>query len=146
MPDSIKSAFVYLISSVLARGLAIITVPIFTRIMPVEEVGRVNLFTSWYTILGGVVSLGLTSGGLMMCLKKYEDEKDKYLSSLLALSSLSALIFGIIYLGIRVFFGQLIKLPDSLVFLMFTGFFICPAYDFWLAKQRYDFFIKKGYL
>lgn len=137
--DEAKSAMVYVFSSVLAKGLAILTVPIFTRIMPSSQVGEVSVFISWYAILSGIVSLGLTSGGLMMCLNQFRDEKDGYLSSILTLSSLSAIIIGALYIYFSNVYKNILNLPDSLIILMLVCFLFSPAYDFWLAKQRYDY-------
>ena len=46
MSESAKSAIVYTLSTVFSRGLAIITVPIFTRLMTTDQIGEVNLYNS----------------------------------------------------------------------------------------------------
>ena len=40
MSESAKSAIVYTLSTVFSRGLAIITVPIFTRLMTTDQIGE----------------------------------------------------------------------------------------------------------
>lgn len=139
IPEEAMSAAVYLISSVFAKGLAIITVPIFTRIMTTEQVGIVNLFTSWYAILSGIATLGLTSGGLMMSLNKFIDDQDGYLSSILTLTTGGGIAFGIVFAVFSKPIQQLLNLPLSLVVLMILCFIFCPAYDLWLAKQRFNY-------
>ena len=47
IPIGIKSASAYVIASVLTRGLAIITIPIFTRLLTTEQMGTVNLYNTW---------------------------------------------------------------------------------------------------
>ena len=42
VPIGVKAAAVYTLASVFSKGLAIITVPIFTRIMSTSEIGVVN--------------------------------------------------------------------------------------------------------
>ena len=39
-----KSAVAYTFASLFSKGLAFITVPIFTRIMSTDEIGTVNLY------------------------------------------------------------------------------------------------------
>ena len=56
-----KSAIAYTFSSVFSRGLAIITVPIFTRIMTTEQIGVVNLYLSLIHIFVGVYRLTMKS-------------------------------------------------------------------------------------
>ena len=51
IPTGAKSAIVYTASSVFTRGLAIITVPIFTRLMTTEQIGVVNIYNSWYSLI-----------------------------------------------------------------------------------------------
>ena len=137
--DEAMSAVVYLVSSVIAKGLAIITVPIFTRIMTIEQVGIVNLYTSWYAILSGIVTLGLTSGGLMMSLNKYIDDQDAYLSSILTLTTGGGIAFGVLFAFFSKPIQQLLNLPYTLIILMSLCFIFCPAYDLWLAKQRFNY-------
>ena len=54
-----------------SRGLAIITVPIFTRLMTTEQIGEVNLYNSWYALISVVATLSLTSGGYSVAMKEY---------------------------------------------------------------------------
>ena len=139
LSDEVKSAIIYLISMVLSKGLTIITTPIFTRIMPSSDIGIVSIYNSWYSILSGIVTLGLTSGGLMVCLNEYRDKKNEYLSSILTLSSLSALLFGLSYVLFPNTYRNFLGLPDTIITLMFVRFLFCPAYDFWISRQRYEY-------
>ena len=77
-PVGIKSAFVYTVSSVFTRGLAIITLPIFTRLMTVDQIGVVNIFNSWYSLLSVFATLSLTSGGFAVAMKEYCDRRNEY--------------------------------------------------------------------
>lgn len=42
IPLGVKAAVVYTMASVFSRGLSMITVPIFTRIMSTSEIGMVK--------------------------------------------------------------------------------------------------------
>ena len=84
IPVGFKSAIVYLFATVFTRGLAIITTPIFTRIMTTDQVGVVNLYSSWYSMITVVSTLALTSGGFSIALHEFEKERDQYVSSVLS--------------------------------------------------------------
>lgn len=58
----VKASVVYTLASLLTRGLAIITTPIFTRMMTSAEIGTVTLYNSWYSMISAVATLSLTSG------------------------------------------------------------------------------------
>ncbi|WP_294413162.1 oligosaccharide flippase family protein [uncultured Ruminococcus sp.] len=140
-----KASFVYTISSVLSKGLAVITIPVFTRIMNTEQMGIVNLFTSWQAMIGVFATLSLTSGGYMLAMKEFEKRRDKYMSSVLTLTSITALIIALIYYSGRAFFNNFIGLSSNLMILMIFGFFVSPATEFWLARQRYEYnYIRAG--
>ena len=57
VPIGVKAAAVYTLASVFSKGLAIITVPIFTRIMSTSEIGVVNLYNSWHSMLNAFINV-----------------------------------------------------------------------------------------
>ena len=137
--EGAKSAFVYTFATLFSRGLAIITVPIFTRIMTTDQIGIVNLYSSWYSLISVVATLSLTSGGLSIALKEFEGERDQYLSSVLSLTSGIGLLIGVTFLVFSDTMRELTGLSGFLLFLMSVGFIVSPARDFWLARQRYEY-------
>ena len=139
MPESAKSAIIYTLSTLFSRGLAIITVPIFTRLMTTDQIGEVNLYNSWYSMISVIATLSLTSGGYSLAMKEYHDKRDQYQSSVLSLTSLIAVIFAIVYFIAPVFWTNMLGLSNGLIVLMLIGFLVTPACDFWLARQRYEY-------
>lgn len=139
IPLGVKSAFVYTTSTVFSRGLVIITVPIFTRLMTTEQIGVVNLYNSWYSLISVVATLSLTSGGYAVAMKEYTNSRDQYESSVLSLTSLVALIIAALYFIKPSFWNNVLGLPTELMILMLFGFLFTPARDFWLARQRYEY-------
>ena len=139
IPTGFKAAGVYTLASIFSKGLSIITVPIFTRIMSTSDIGMVNLFNSWQSLLSVVVTLSLTSGGYIAALKEFGQERDQYQSSVLSLTTLLALLTTLIYLINPAMWNKVTGLPGELFGLMLAGFFVMPAYDFWLARQRYEY-------
>ena len=95
--EGMKSAVAYTFASLFSKGLAFVTVPIFTRIMSTSEMGTVNLYNSWQSILTVVATLSLTYGGYMVALKEYEHERDRYESSVLTLTTFTSIVFFAVY-------------------------------------------------
>lgn len=139
IPIGIRSAIVFLFATVFTRGLAVITTPIFTRIMTSEQIGEVNLFSSWYSMISVVATLSLTSGGFPIALKEFEKDRDRYVSSVLSLTSLIAIIIAGVYCISPSFWNSITGLPTELMVLMFIGCLVAPARDFWLSRQRYEY-------
>lgn len=139
VPKQVKSAGAYTVATLFTRGLAIITVPVFTRIMTTSQIGIVNLYNSWFGFISVVATLALTSGGYMLAMKEYEDERDRYESSVLSLTSIITVIIAGIYFIAPTYWQNLLGLPGSLLGLMLFGLLVSPAQDFWLARQRYEY-------
>lgn len=135
----VKSAIVYTLSSVFTRGLAIITVPIFTRLMTTEQVGVVNIYNSWYALISAFATLSLTSGGFAVAMNEYADKRDEYESSVLALTSIVAILIALVYAVAPIFWQKKLGLSNGLIILMIVGFLVAPARDFWLSRQRYEY-------
>ena len=145
IPLGVKAAVVYTMASVFSRGLSMITVPIFTRIMSTSEIGMVNLYNSWYSLLNVIATLSLTSGGFQAAMKDFEGERDQYQSSVLTLTSMMAIVLGCIYFLIPNIWNRITGLPSVLMILMLVVFFFAPAQDFWLLRQRYEYKYKWCY-
>lgn len=139
IPLGMKSAVVYTASSVFTRGLAIITVPIFTRLMTTEQIGIVNIYNSWYSLISAFATLSLTSGGFAVAMKEYADKRDEYESSILSLTSIVAILIALVYAIAPAFWQKTLGLSNALIILMLVGFLVAPARDFWLARQRYEY-------
>ena len=123
IPRGIKSASAYTIASVLTRGLAIITIPIFTRLMTTDEMGTVNLFNTWSSNLSIITSLAITSGGLGLAMKEFETERDEYMSSILLIPTIMTGVLLFIYMIAPVIFQHILGLSNGLILFMLFGYF-----------------------
>lgn len=132
-----KSAIVFTLAILISRGISFITTPIFTRIMPTDQIGIVGLYTSSFAILSSITSLALNSGGFMVGMKEFEGRRDQYVSSILTLTSITGFLALILFLLFPSFWTNLLGLPLGLVVLMSFGCILTPAYEFWLMRQRY---------
>ena len=62
----VKASLWFVICSILQKGIALITVPVFTRLMTTEQYGFFSTYTSWYSIILVFTSLNLYYGVLIM--------------------------------------------------------------------------------
>ena len=145
MSVEVKSATVYTLSSVFSRGLAIISMPIFTRIMSSADIGVVNLYTSWYSMISIVSTLALTSGGYSLAMKEFDGERDAYESSVLTLTTIMALVMGGGLVLLSPWVSPAIGLSPQLIFLMAFGLLVMPAWDFWNLRQRFEYKYKLSF-
>lgn len=139
IPLGFKSAIVFLAATLFSKGLAFLTTPIFTRLMSLEQIGKINLFSSWYSLISTIVTLSLTSGGFVLALKEFNQERNQYISSILSLTSINAILISIFYFIKPSFWNNITGLSSRLMILMLIGFLVAPASDFWFARQRYEY-------
>lgn len=135
----VKASVIYTLSSLFTRGLAIITVPIFTRLMSSTEIGVVNLYNSWFSMISVVTTLSLASGGFQLAMKEFKDERNQYVSSVLTLTSAMAILTALVYLVNPGFWNELTGLSTGLMVLMIAELLFSPAQNFWLSRQRYEY-------
>lgn len=139
IPIGIKSASAYVIASVLTRGLAIITIPIFTRLLTTEQMGTVNLYNTWSSNLSIITSLAITSGGLGLAMKEFETERDEYTSSILLIPTIMSAVLLLIYRAAPDFFQHILGLSNGLILFMLFGLMVSPATAIWMYRKRYEY-------
>ncbi len=143
MPLSLKATIIFAISNFATSGINYITTPIFTELLSAAEYGTVAVYNSWFDIIKVFASMTLIYPGVLnVGLYDHKDNRWKYLSSMLGITTFCTLILGGLY---ALFFGQTnaaLGLPPSLVILMLITSVFTPATIFWTFKQRYEYAYK----
>lgn len=140
---AIKAGFWYTISNFLIRALSIISTPIFTRVMSVEDFGNYSNFVSWVTILSILMTLDLHAT-INRARFDFKDDIDNYISNIL----LVGIIIPILFYGLYFIFPQQINsylgLNDFCVNMLFLNVIFSSSINIYQAKQRIDFEYKKS--
>lgn len=143
LPVPVKASVWFAVCNFLQKGISMLTIPIFTRILTPEQYGVFTVYQSWYSVLLIFATLNLPSGAVFPGLTRYEKDRDGFLSSMLGLTMLISLSLFSIYLLGQDFFNPLLGLSTTLMIAMFLEFFFVPAYTIWSAGQRFDFGYQK---
>lgn len=138
MAEPVKAAFWFTICNFVQKGINMVTVPIFTRLLTTEQYGVFTVYQSWYGVISIIATLNLYAGVFNKIMIKY-DEKHKVVSSLNGLSVTVTAILFVIYLCRADYFSQMLGLPNLLIIAMFAELFFLPAFELWGAKQRFDY-------
>lgn len=139
MPAALKASVWFTVCNILQRGISVITTPIFTRLLTTEQYGVYTIYTSWYSIVSIFTTLYLFANVYAKGLIEFEEDRDRFTSSLIGLYSLSTCVCFCIYIIFQNSFNALFKLPQVCVFAMFAECLFYPAYSFWCTKQRVDY-------
>lgn len=143
MSKPAKASLWFIACYIIQRGLQFIGMPIYTRIMSTEEYGVYSVFLSWFNLLCVFSSLSIYNGTFNKAMVKYEEDRDRYISSVQSLTLLVGLgVSGLIILfhsGIHNITGFSMKL----LLLMCIHLTLYPSLQYWSQKQRFLFEYKK---
>lgn len=139
----LKTSIIYVLVSLLNKGIGIITIPLFTRLLTTAEMGTVTTWISWMTILTPITSMSLMAGSLYIAMNEFADKRDEYQSSVLSLSTISSIICFILYLIFHNMLNKLFTLSTPLMIFMFIYLIFSPALEMWMLRQRYEYNTKK---
>lgn len=146
MPENLKATLVFAIASFATSGINYLTTPIFTRLLTGAQYGTVAVYNSWFAIVRGFASMTLIFPGILnVGLYDHSENRWKYLSSMLGITSLCSVVLGIVYALCPGVFQDLLGLDHSLMILMILSCFALPATTFWTMKQRYEYRYKSTF-
>ena len=139
LPIQMKASFWFLICSFLQKGISMITTPIFTRLLTTSEYGQYSVFNSWLSILTPIVCLNLYSGVYAQGIVKFEEDRNKFSSSLQGLVFTLSFAWVIFYLLTKEFWNHVFGLTTIQMLCMLFMIWSSASYGFWSMDQRVDF-------
>lgn len=138
IPRGAKASIAFFISSVITKGIAYITTPLYTRLLSAEEYGQVSVYLVWVQVLGIIAMFCLHYGVFNNGMLDHPNERDEYSFSMLILSNIITLCFSGIMLCLFPVIKEWLGMELPLLVLMLVLFAVQPAYNFWAARQRYE--------
>ncbi len=141
----VQSGIWYTLTNFFTKGLAFITIPIFTRLLTPAEYGLASVYTAWVSILAIFISLNVKSS---ITRARHETELegkyDEYASSIAFFSLCLFLLFiGLAYL-FKNQLSNIIGLPPLLLVLAIVHAFFASVNDLAVGKfvAEYKYKIK----
>ena len=93
-----RASFWYAICGALQKGIGIIVIPVYTRIMDPGAYGTYTVFQSWFSLIFVFTSLGLANYVFNNGMLKYKNDRDGFSSAMLGLSGAVTLVFVTVFL------------------------------------------------
>lgn len=94
-----KASLCYLIGNFFNKGLAFLTIPIFTRLLSTTDYGIINTYSSWAGILSMIVGFAMHMS-IRNAFVDYKDDTESYLSTIIKFTLLSSLGFMLIFYAV----------------------------------------------
>lgn len=132
---ALKAGIWYTICSFIIKGLSFLTMPIFTRMMSKAAIGQYSVLSTWISILGVTVTLGL-SNSVIIAKFDYKSKFEGFLSSIAILGLIST---GIVYLGVVICMKSVssyLQIPVYAIHIMFVYLMVSPGMEIMLCKLR----------
>ncbi len=142
---SAKAALWFLMCTLVQNAFQFITVPIFTRLMPVEQYGIYNLYQAWSGILVVFCTMNVETGAFVNGWTNTKNIEGKNLLPVYLLSITTLLTFSIFVLFSLAYpiLKRFIELPYNVVLLMFAGILATAPLSIWNMLQRFTYKYKK---
>ena len=143
MPLPAKAGVWFTLCTIVQRGISVISMPIFTRLMSTEAYGTYSLYTSWCMLFSLVVTFNLASEVFNKGLTDHSDERPDYTTSQAALITLLVGVFFVVYLLFRGPINGLTGMGSFLTSLMFLDIYSSVILGLWFARKRFDYAYKQ---
>lgn len=135
----IKASMWIFLANVFQKGIAFITIPLFTYLMSTEEYGEFSVFMAWHGIISVFTSLRLSSGTLNTAMVQYPEQKEEYISAMQGLCTLITIMFIIMFLISKNLLNVIIPFKPYIFILMLLLILFESSMGLWSARQRYDY-------
>lgn len=90
-----KASILYLLSTIINKGIAFLTIPIYTRLLTTSDYGIVNTYTSWVDIFTVIFSLALYMS-IRTAFVDFRKEKKEFLNTIITFTILISMIAGVV--------------------------------------------------
>lgn len=139
IPIEVKASISYTLCSVVQNCISFLTLPVFTRVLSESQYGQYSVYQSWLSIIIIFSTLNLQYGSFNTAMIKFEDDQDRYISSIQGVCTSLTLGLFIIYLLAMDYWNNLLSMPTILIITMFIEMLSTTVIAFWTNKKRFEY-------
>lgn len=139
LSEPVKASVWFTFSNILRKGISLLATPIFTRILTQEQYGMYAQYQTWVGIVTIFATLNLFLGNYTKGLVEFESRRDAFTSAVYSLTTVVSLVFFGLFLLAPDFWSDVLGLHPYLIAMMFVEIIAMSAYEFWAARERFDF-------
>lgn len=139
LSNGVKASLWFMFCNIIQKGIAFITVPIFTRLLTSSQYGEYSLFLSWQEVVSIFATLNLNYQVFNNGMIKYKNDKDGYTMSMVGLGLISSLIvFALIMIAFPLWY-KFTNINIMSVCLMFINMYFLLVMGLWTVRNRFDY-------
>lgn len=144
MSQAAKSAFWFTVCNVMLKGIQFVTVPVFTRLMPDEEYGRLSIFLTYEQMLYILATWEIQIGAYQKGIFKYKAEAEDFTAAAQFLINILTTICFVFAAVFHSWITEKTGIPVSVMAAMFLFFMLQPSYQCWLIEKRTSYAYKEA--
>lgn len=129
----------FTLCSIVQRGISVLSMPVFTRLLSTEAYGEYSLYTSWCMLFSLVITLNLSSEVFNKGLVDHEADRPAYSTCQAGLITALVLCFYFAYIVFHRVVDDLTGMDMVLTSLMFLEIYSTAIVGLWYARKRFEF-------
>lgn len=143
MSIEVRASLAIMTANFFQSGMKLLFVPIFTRMLSTTEYGVVTVFESVQSTLGTITMLSIWASVYNRGMQEFKTDRNRFTASLLFLGNIFTLGVGIVFLAFHKQIMPFFSLTSCLWIVMFANFLFLPAYNLWVARQKFEYHYQK---
>lgn len=143
MSKPAKASLWFVVSNVMLKGISLITLPIFSRLLTTSEYGIVSVYQSWVSTISIITTLTVWGGGFNVGMVKYEERQKQLISAFQGLATTLTIICLVLAWKFIPNLSAWLGISEQLIVLMFMEILVQIPFNIWSTEQRYKFEYKK---
>lgn len=143
MPITVRASIWFIFCNVLLKGIGFLTTPIFAKLLPIDEYGKLSIFASYEQIIVIFATWEIGLSPFQRGLFKYKTSTKLFSTVVIAFSMTLSVVIGIIAV---VFSNQIInftEMPLWLLGVLFLYVFSYTPYVCWMTEKKLEYDYKK---
>lgn len=136
-----KATIWFTICNLVIKGISFITVPLFTRLLPDVEYGKLSIILSFEQLFIILATWEIQNGAYQKGIFKYKDDVNSFTIATQSLINIITISFFAIVYIFRNQIETLTGMNNKILFLLFIYLLVFPSYTCWLIRKRtaYDY-------
>ncbi|MCH5255805.1 MAG: oligosaccharide flippase family protein [Lachnospiraceae bacterium] len=139
----VRASLAIMVANFFQSGMKLLFIPVYTRLLSTTEYGVITVFESIQNTLGTITMMTLWASVYNRGMQEFKTDRNRFTASLLFLGNIFTVTVGLVFLF---FHNQIIpyfSLTNILWVTMFANFIFMPAYNFWIARQKFEYNYQK---
>lgn len=140
----VKAAVWFLVCNLLIRALGFLMAPVFTRLLPDVEYGRMSIIMTYEQIVIIISTWEIYLGAFQKGIFKYREEIIEFSkATILLMNVITIIFFGVVFIfekKIEIYTG----IGYDIILLMFAYCIVFPTFNMWIIRERFSYRYKKA--